>query len=1000
MSLNYIQQIKALHFGIMSPEEVEKNSVVEVNSAKISTNVLDHTVYDPRMGSMEMNVICPTCSQDSKKCPGHFGHIKLSVPVVHPLHYKFVLAMLKVFCCKCSRFLLTEDFINIHGLKKYTRNLRFTKIVKIVEKSATCLHCLCTQPKITFSPIETCFLMTHKENKEEKIILHADEISKRFDNVLDEEVLLLGFDYKKMHPRNLIIWNLPVLPPVDRPYVIADGMTCDDDLTIQLCEIVKINAHLSNPNTAQNKRQKYFQSLKFRIKCLFDNSQNKAKHTNGRPFKGIKKRISGKEGQVRGNLMGKRVEQAARTVIGPDPTLRFGELGVPTAVAKILTVTENINRYNLESMQRLLEADKCNVVLRGKSRINLKYAMVRNGTKMEIGDVITRASGEVVNLVQAIFELKRGDVIVRDGVEIDTIIPGRKSFTLEIGDKVERQLKNGDMVLLNRQPTLHKGSMIAHEVVVLPGKTFRFNLSIAGSFNADFDGDEMNIHVAQNYRARAEMKELSHAKHIMVSAQSSKCNVKIVQDSLLGNFLMTRTRDVMIAKSKFFQICGHGADWTSEFILKRIRHVDRVFKKHGQTQGPYTGRGLFSMMLPLDFMYTKKTNASPDEPTVKIVEGVLLEGAISKADLGGGHSSMLRLIIKEYPKEVSLRFIDNVQFISNNWLLYRGFSVGIKDCIATKQSEIKAAISKCFIEATMAEQTMTNPLIKEAKVNEALSKARDIGMRLSKEALGKDNNFIATVTSGSKGDYFNIAQIAGLLGQQNFSGNRIKPALNKERRSIPHYAFGKLSQETDYESKGFVKNSFIRGLSPQETWFHAITGREGVTDTSMKTSRTGYIQRKLVKVAEDLTVQYDSSVRTANGSVVQFVYGNDGLDGSETVVLNNEPAFCNISRMVNKLNLHHEKAFDAKSKWTSIIEKLLCADLGNDISDELSSEASDTEFVDDIVEIDELSDESEETSDDDINFSDVISDEDEGEEDGDEEEEDDEEELDLSDSEW
>ena len=199
-------------------------------------------------------------------------------------------------------------------------------------------------------------------NKDEKIVLTADEISKRFENVLDSEVLLLGFDPIQIHPRNLVIWSLPVLPPIDRPYVIAAEMTCDDDITIQYGEIIKINSHLANPKTPHNKRQKYFQSLKFRIKCLFDNSQNKAKHTNGRPFKGIKKRISGKEGQVRGNLMGKRVEQAARTVIGPDPTLKYGQIGIPIEVAKTLTITENINTYNIEKMQRLVDKDKCNAV--------------------------------------------------------------------------------------------------------------------------------------------------------------------------------------------------------------------------------------------------------------------------------------------------------------------------------------------------------------------------------------------------------------------------------------------------------------------------------------------------------------------------------------------------------------------------------------------------------------------------------------------------------------
>jgi DNA-directed RNA polymerase beta' subunit len=928
MSLYDIKQINALHFGIMSSAEVEKNSVVEVKSAKISSDNMDHTVYDPRMGSMEMNVTCPTCNQNSKECPGHFGHITLSVPVVHPLLYKFVLALLKVFCHKCSRFLLTEDMVKLHGFMKHTRNIRFQKIVKFVEKSNTCIHCLAQQPKMTFSPTETCFLMAHKDTaKDQKLVISADEIYKKFDNVLDSEVELLGFDPTRMHPRNLVIWNLPVLPPIDRPYVVAAEMTCDDDITIQYGEIIKINAHLANPQTPHNKRQKYFQSLKFRIKCLMDNSQNKAKHTNGRPFKGFKKRIAGKEGQVRGNLMGKRVEQAARTVIGPDPTLKFGQIGIPIEVAQTLTVAENINVYNIQKMQELVDRDKVNAVLRGKSRIRMKYATRNPGTKLEIDDQIKRLDQdgveETINLVQVSFVLKEGDKIFRKGVQIKTILPNKKKFVLQIGDKIERQLMNGDIVLLNRQPTLHKGSMIAHEVVILPGKTFRFNLSITSSFNADFDGDEMNIHVPQDPRARAELRELSHAKKILVSAQSSKANVKIVQDSLLGNFLMTRNSDVSIPREQFWNICAKGSGWNTDFILKKLRHIERVLNRYGNPHELYSGRSLFSMMLPYDFIYKKRNNASSQEPIVEVIEGVLIKGAISKADLGGGHSSMLRLVIKEYPTDVATAFIDNLQFIPNAWLVYRGFSVGIKDCIASEEKEIQAAISKCFIEATMAEKTTSNPLIKEAKINEALSKARDIGMKLAKDALTDDNNFISTVTSGSKGDYFNIAQIAGLLGQQNFSGGRIKPALNKGRRSIPHYNFGKLSQETSYESKGFVKNSFMHGLSPEETWFHAITGREGVTDTSMKTSRTGYIQRKLIKCGEDHQVHYDHSVRAANGSIVQFVYGNDGLDGSETVVLNGKPAICNMSRIIDKYNLTQEKHTRCSNKWKKLSQKLM-----------------------------------------------------------------------------
>ena len=939
MNLEDLRTITSLHFGIHSAEEIEKISVVEVNSPKINGDCVNNTVYDPRMGTMEPSKNCPTCSLDNHSCPGHFGHIKLTVPIVHPLQYKLVLSLLRVFCCRCSRFLLTEDFVDLHGLKKYKRIIRFQKITKFVEKSSICLHCLASQPKITFSPTETCFIMVNKDFKDDKIILSTDEIFKRFDNILNEEVILLGFDPDKIHPRNLIIWNLPVLPPVDRPYVIADGMTCDDDLTIQYMEIIKINAHLGDPKTPQNKRQKYFQSLKFRIKCLFDNSQNKAKHTNGRPFKGFKKRISGKEGQVRGNLMGKRVEQAARTVIGPDPTLKIGQIGIPPEVAKILSVKENVNRYNIATLQILTNKGKCNTVIRGKSRINLKYAMKKRGTRLESNDKILRIVNEEVTELDVLdldMKLEEGDIIQRGSKEIVAKLPESRNFELREGDKVERQLRDGDIVLLNRQPTLHKGSMIAHEVVIRAGKTFRMNLAITSTFNADFDGDEMNIHVPQGLRAITELRCLSHAKEILVSPQSSKCNIKIVQDALLGSFLMTRTNKVIIKKARFHQICLSVPTWSTLQILKKIRHIERICKRH-KVSGPYTGRGMFSMLLPDNFHYKKRNNANPNEPVVEIFEGVLIKGAINKSDLGGGHSSIIRLLIKEYPVDTAVGFIDNVQFIANTWLVYRGFSVGIKDCIATNAKEIDAAIGKCFIEAMMAEQTTTNPLIREAKINEALSKARDIGMRLAKDALDPTNSFISTVVSGSKGDFFNIAQIAGLMGQQNFSGHRIKPALNKRRRPLVHYPFGKLPQETDYESKGFVRNSFIHGLSPEEVWFHAITGREGVTDTSMKTSRTGYIQRKLIKVSEDLTVKYDGSVRSANGAVVQFLYGEDGLDGGETIVLNDQPAICNISRIVEKLNIGMEKRIRISSLWKNLVEKL------QEYNEENSSEESSCE---------------------------------------------------------
>ena len=206
---------------------------------------------------------------------------------------------------------------------------------------------------------------------------------------------------------------------------------------------------------------------------------------------------------------------------------------------------------------------------------------------------------------------------------------------------------------------------------------------------------------------------------------------------------------------------------------------------------------------------------------------------INKSIIGSSHVSLIRVIEKEYGAEEASRFIDNIQFITNAWLLIKGFSIGIGDCVVKgiqQKEKIEDVIQKCYYEAEGIKATTTHPNIREIRVTAALSKAKDIGLRIAKESLGKNNNFLGTVNSGSKGDFFNIAQITGLLGQQNLQGQRIKPSLNNNTRSLPHYPFENLPMELEYESKGFIKGSFIEGLNPREFYFHAMSGREGICD--------------------------------------------------------------------------------------------------------------------------------------------------------------------------
>ena len=420
-----------------------------------------------------------------------------------------------------------------------------------------------------------------------------------------------------------------------------------------------------------------------------------------------------------------------------------------------------------------------------------------------------------------------------------------------------------------------------------------------------FDGDEMNIHVPQDYDARAELSLLSTTKANIMNPQASKTNMCVVQDSLLGAYLMTKN-DEKIPKETFYNICMKCDGWTSEYILDKIQHIRRTLKELGKPILALNGKGLISLMLPNDFHYYKKTNADSSQPEVKIYKGVLYEGVLNKAVLGAVHNSILQTLYKEYDENVCMNFINNIQFITNEWLLYHGFSIGIGDCITTKQQEIKDAVLKNFYQAKTVEYATQHPKIKEAKISACLNKAKDLGMKIAKESMTDDNGFISTVTSGSKGDYFNIAQITGLLGQQNLTGQRVNPVLNKGKRTLPHYGFTENTIERQFESRGFIRNSFMKGLNPQEFWFHAMSGREGVSDTAMKTASSGYVQRRMIKMMEDLQVRYDGTVRNTSGSIIQWAYGEDGLDRCNTIVKNEKTEMLDISRLVQKLNIDHE----------------------------------------------------------------------------------------------
>lgn len=905
-----MRELDRITFEIMSAEFILKQSVCEIVSTKMNG---PNSIYDERMGTLDNGKRCIQCQLPSKECVGHMGHIRLNIDIIHPLFYKQTLNFLKCICYQCSRLLMTGSQMKLENFMRYQHQARFVKVLEKMDRIYTCMHCQASQPKFVFSSTEKVVYMIFKNDGEPlRIMLSESEIRRILERIPIEDVAHLGFDPERFHPKNLILTVLPVMPPVCRPYLITDNTTCDDDLTIQYLEIIKANKHLGDPTLNELRRQKYTQIIKFRVKCLFNNDQGSSKHSNGRPLKGIKKRLTGKEGLLRGNLLGKRVDKSARTVIGPDPTLRTNEIGVPPHIADILSFPVRITKHNMIQIQEWIQQGRVNFLLRdnGQTRINMKYALYRQGTRLQFGDWLEKPDGRLIHIryEKQLFLLQEGDRIIRNGEYVpDIVYNTRKPIELRIGDVVERKLMDGDILLLNRQPTLHKGSMIAQNIRILPGNTIRLNLATTKTFNADFDGDEMNTHCPATPEAEAELRTLSSVENNLISTQSGKANIVIVQDSLLAAYLMT-VRKEPIDRDDFFQLCMALRDISVDQILARVE----AYQKMNGIDG-YTGKMLFSLLLPEDFYFEGKNSADPEDPVVVIEKGMLRRGTINKANLGAGHFSFITLLCKEYGEARCLEFVDNVQFLTNAYVHRYGFSVGIRDCMVTRRTEIQDTVARSFLQAQNMEGSIQNAFLREAYVLRSLASARDTGMLIAKNAIDKENNFMKTVLSGAKGDYFNICQITGLLGQQNLNGERIKPLLSGNRRSLYHYPLKTESEDMRYESQGFIRNSFIHGLNPREYWFHSMTGREGITDTALKTASSGYIQRRMIKIAEDIQVRYDNTVRNASNAIIQFVYGDNGIDPTQSVILGEQPNVCNVERIAARLDHHHQEGLDAKN---------------------------------------------------------------------------------------
>ncbi|RLE85853.1 MAG: DNA-directed RNA polymerase subunit A' [Thermoprotei archaeon] len=855
--------IEKIRFGLLSPDTIRKISVTAI----VVPETYDEEgipirggLMDRRLGTVEPGVKCETCGNTPGMCPGHFGHIELARPVIHPDFAKDIQVILRATCRSCGRLLLPDDQLEkvrsrIHKLEKQWVMLKYRYAQTVIKKALnvnTCPHCGAPQYKIRLEKPYTFY-----EEKEEGLTrLRPNEIRERLERIPDEDLKVMGIDPEEARPEWMVLTVLPVVPLTVRPSITLEtGIRSEDDLTHKLVDILRINQRLREsielgapPLIVDD----LWDLLQYHVATYFDNELPgipPARHRSGRPLRTIAQRLKGKEGRFRGNLAGKRVDFSARTVISPDPNISIDEVGVPIDIAKVLTVPEKVTEWNIEEMREL----------------------VRRGP----------------------FEHPGANYIVRpDGARVDLrYVKDRESIAeaLRPGYIIERHLCDGDIVLFNRQPSLHRMSIMAHKVKVLPYKTFRLNLLVCPPYNADFDGDEMNLHVPQSEEARAEARALMLVEEQILSPRYGGPIIGAIHDYITGAYLLTR-KDTILDKK------------TTSLLIYKANRKEEIPEPAIIKPGPYwTGKQVVSVFLPKNLNYAGKAAVAPpgercdaaecnNDGYVLVRQGELLIGVLDKNSLAAQKpETLLHEIVKEYGSSKAREILDYLFRVFIFYLDIHGFTIGLDTLDIPDQaiSEINAMLKKREEEVTdlieKASKGKLEPLAGksleeslEAKIMEVLSRARDSAGEIASKHLGMFNHAVIMARTGARANMLNITQMVAVLGQQSVRGERIKRGYTN--RTLPHFEQGDIGPR----ARGFVYSCFKRGLRPTEFFFHAMAGREGLVDTAVRTAQSGYMYRRLANALQDLYVAYDGSVRSSEGFVLQPRYGEDSVDPAKS----------------------------------------------------------------------------------------------------------------------
>lgn len=820
-------------------------------------------VNTPGLGADGPHEKCVTCGESSDKCPGHFGHIKMpgDERFILPAYAKHIPNILSATCDQCGCLLLrtrsekrdkktaSKLAASLKDIKRLivdngnkVSNESWRKLMDIVRTVKTCGVCDSTQPNRYFFGSKTdMYSMFKVDASGVEIKISPNEVYKHLSMIPNEDLFYIGFSYS--HPNFMVPDTIFVPPTCIRPSAVSGNQAQrqEDDLSAALVNIVKYCKNLEAIiNTTGGSSDK---------DSRLDDAKLVLNHSIYTFYSLIEARIKGKHGRVRGNLAGKRVDFSARTVISANPDISIDEISVPRNIAQSQMTPETVSLKNKETLQRL--------IVNGPSNYP--------GAKQ-----VKKVNGFT-------FALK-------DNVQIRE----RIADSLELGDVVMRHVIDGDIVLVNRQPSLHRMSIMAHRVRVRKTRYDQYctsnvlglNPAVTEPYNADFDGDEQNMYFLPG-NCQLEIFALAGVKQHIITPKDGSAIIKLVQDGLLGMHLAsiegTTTDRRTFSNLQMFNM---------NFDLEQ--HLKTISEKNIET------RKLIEAACP--------SYVDVDTGKFRMKNSIIEHGAVNKAAMSG----IIERVFHNDGPSAAVDTINSLQWMMIHWLMERGATMGIKDIVIPKDSRerINDVVTKGMAEIDMIYQdaringvnntTMfSNERFLETNAINISSRVLADVESIIEETIDNSNNLKQIISSGAKGKARNLIEICALLGQQITlsDGSRTKYAYNG--RTLPHFQKG----DDGARSRGFIFGSFSMGLSPQEYAFHQSSGRDGLISTAVKTSETGYSQRKLIKAGENCFVHCDGTVRTSDGSIVSILYGNDGFEGARVVNLT-VPQFKNMELIV------------------------------------------------------------------------------------------------------